>query len=167
MKTLDEVISDAQKWLGLAPGTLERNALSYLMMYRSDKAQYEIDREQWETAGAEARKAYEEARDKHIARLKELEIGTLNDPLTIEEIGELEKGTPLWVEEYAGARTDGKWMLYLGRVYSMREFIESTNKSQEIPCDAIRARNQNGTGYVFRRERQGKEWNAYRKERTS
>ena len=101
MKPLNEVIEDAERCLLPFPGDclncphyddavdpntcmtkIISDALDQLKMYRSDKAQYEIDREQWETAGAEARKAYEEARDKHIQALKELKekTGTATAP---------------------------------------------------------------------------------------
>ena len=82
MKTLDELITrfeTAKSYLPeVEPGMMLReddflDALMYLKMYRSDKAQYEIDCEQWETAGAEARKAYEEARDRHIEALNVLQ----------------------------------------------------------------------------------------------
>lgn len=97
MKTLDEVIEALERCkrdkcyecpyhekthVESCIGKRDIDAINYLKMYRSDKAQYEIDREQWETAGADARKAYEKARDKHIQALKELQekSGTATAP---------------------------------------------------------------------------------------
>ena len=101
MKSLDEVIDifekacdlerrceDCSGCLGQEEGcpndgaNAVPDALHYLKMYRSDKAQYENDRENWETVGTEARKAYEAARDKHIAALKKLQRSRLWIPVS-------------------------------------------------------------------------------------
>ena len=130
MKTLDEVIkfvAERQKHFetfgcfdchyngdDCVSGCVIEDALHYLKQYRSDKAQYEIEKEQWETAGAEARKAYEATRDKYIARLKALNIGTLNEPLSWNELKQLE-GKPVWVEVLNDTgdhcKWEGQWML--------------------------------------------------------
>lgn len=68
MRTLGEVIKDAERWHGLAPGSLERDALYYLRMYK-------------ELADdSEAFAAWRE-----------------NPPLTWEELRQME-GKPVWVE---------------------------------------------------------------------
>ena len=133
MKSLDEVINvfekacDLEKRCEDCSGCLSQDygcpndgsecvpdALYYLKMYRSDKAQYEIDRENWETTYKEAREHYEAARDKHLDALKKLDIGTLNEPLTWEEL-QLMVGKPVWVEERmiidGKERTAKEWAL--------------------------------------------------------
>lgn len=120
------------------------DALHYLKMYRSDKAQYEIDRKQWETAGKDAREAYEKARDKHIAKLKELDIGTLNNPLSWDELRTME-GKPVWVELFGSGF--GEWDLCHAQLDDRIWFTDG-----------------NGLIFDLSEETLGKTWQAYRKE---
>lgn len=79
MKSLEEVIHSLETesqyegggWMLVNEDTYN-DAIPYLKMYRSDKAQYEIDRENWNTTYKEAREHYEAARDKHIDAIREL-----------------------------------------------------------------------------------------------
>ena len=98
MKTLDEVIEIASDWTnGFDEMSIEKQMLYYLKMYRSDKAQYEADRKHWEDDLSQKLREFDEAKDKLIAKYKELEIGTLNEPLTWDELKTME-GKPVWVE---------------------------------------------------------------------
>ena len=94
MKTLDEVIAEMEV-MGFI-GTLA-DALYYLKEYRSDKIQYEADRKNWEDDLSQKLRFFDEARNKLIAKFKELEIGTLNEPLSWDELKQME-GKPVWVE---------------------------------------------------------------------
>ena len=93
MKTLDEIIETAPftgtEWTS--------EALYYLKEYRSEKKRYEIDRKYWEDELSEKVRAYEEAQQKLVEKFKELEIGTLNNPLSWNELKQL-VGKPVWVE---------------------------------------------------------------------
>lgn len=143
MKTLDETIAE------LEDEGLFADALTYLKLYRSDKAQYEIDREQWETAGKEAEKAWREARDKYIDKLKELDIGTLNDPLDWEELKQME-GKPVWVEY------DDHFPGRKGTKFKEWEVINC------IFDDRIVVKGD----WDYHKSEQGDVWQAYRKERS-
>ena len=97
-RTLDEVIDCAEKWTeNFDEGSLEKKMLFYLKMYRSDSRQWEADRKAYEDNRKQKLAECEAARDKYIARLKELEIGTLNNPLTWDELKTM-VGKPVWVE---------------------------------------------------------------------
>ena len=91
MKTLDEVITELEDE-GVFP-----DALHYLQTYRADKLEWEQTRQANEERYQEAVKNCERAENKFIARLKELNIGTLNDPLTWQELQKM-VGKPIWVE---------------------------------------------------------------------
>ena len=96
MLTLDEVIERLEGIFGYISDSTKNDVLLYLKLYRSDKAQWEIDREAYETAGRTAREAYEAARDKHLAAIKELN-DKHNPPLTWDELRTME-GKPVWIE---------------------------------------------------------------------
>ena len=89
MKTLDEVIDEAP----YTQTPWEADAFLYLKMYRSDKIQWEADRKLL----ADNQEQVAETRQKYIDKLVELEIGTMNDPLTWDEL-KLMKGKPVWIE---------------------------------------------------------------------
>ena len=93
MKTLDEIIETAP-YSGTA---WTREALYYLMEYRSDKLQYETDRKYWKTELSQKIQAYDDASKKLIEKFKELGIGMLNNPLSWDELKQME-GMPVWVE---------------------------------------------------------------------
>lgn len=116
MKTLDEVINifekacdlerrceDCSGCLGQEEGcpndgaNAVPDALHYLKEYRSDKLQYDADRREWYETWQEKLKKLEESRQRFIDKLKELDIGTLNEPLTWDELRTME-GKPVWYE---------------------------------------------------------------------
>ena len=116
MKTLDEVINIFEKGCDLdqrckdCSGCLAHDegcpndganaipdALYYLKMYRSDMQMYAENQKFWEDELAQKIKDFGDAKDRFIAKLKELDIGTLNEPLTWDELKQME-GKPVWVE---------------------------------------------------------------------
>lgn len=138
MKTLDEVITELEDE-GVFP-----DALHYLQTYRADKLEWEQTRQANEERYQEAVKNCERAENKFIARLKELDIGTLNDPLTWDELKTME-GTPVWVE-----RPEWKeWLL--------------VSEIDEDKCE-IYLRDKWGNGISVNGRNIGY-WRAYRKER--
>lgn len=107
MKTLDEVIEKIEK-MWVCPSSdeaaeycdfmeVKEDALHYLREYRSDKLQWEAEKKQYEDNLSTTLREFDEARDKLIAKYKELDIGTLNDPLDWDELRQME-GKPVWVE---------------------------------------------------------------------
>lgn len=167
MKTLDEVIkvfSEVNKEVGCGDcqfndaesddipcemtDCIFADTLHYLKEYRSDKLQYEADRKLWEAALFGKVKECEEARARYIAKLKELDIGTLNDPLTWDELKQM-KGKPVWVEaESLSVGVSPYWKdWYIIKSFSNDEFMYCND------------------GFEWAKEMQGRLWQAYRKER--
>lgn len=146
-RTLDEVIDCAEKWTeNFDEGSLEKQMLFYLKMYRSDSRQWEADRKAYEDNRKQKLAECEAARDKYIARLKELEIGTLNDPLTWDELLEM-RGKPVYVKTTTG-KLDGWYLLY--------SFItEDTAWLYDV----------RGKETFGEKKAYGTKWQAYRKER--
>ena len=161
MKTLNEVIkafSEANKEVGCGDCQFNdaesddipcemtdcffNDALLYLKMYRSDKLQWEAERKLW----TDKQEQVDEARQKYIDKLKELEIGTLNDPLTWDELKQME-GKPVWVELLKTSDWKG-WDVVSG-------FTDDDDFGEFM----VTVRDD-----YFKSEF-GKTWNAYRKER--
>lgn len=168
MKTLDEVIKafeicigyycsnaehDVCPYLGESDmGCMkepEKDALYYLKMYRSDQIQWEADRKLW----VDKQKQVDEARQKYIDKLKELEIGTLNDPLTWDELKGME-GKPVWIEllnygmwDDPSHRVDLEWWV-IGEVRKDDIILATYLDEMELCEDDL-----------------GVIWQAYRKER--
>ena len=136
MKTLDEVIYQLEN---CAYAPLTEEALHYLKMYRSDQIEWDANRKAWDLVEEDLISA----RMKHIARLKELDIGTLNEPLDWDELRTME-GKPVWVEcKYFHSQ----WAIITG-VYDCKiSFIGDRLLDSEL------------------KEDQGDVWKAYRKER--
>ena len=82
------------------------DALYYLRMYRSDMQMYANNQKLWEDELKQKIKDFGDAKDRYIKRLKELEIGTLNNPLTWDELKQME-GKPVWVEH----KHYSKWLI--------------------------------------------------------
>lgn len=168
MKTLDEVITafgcfDPNKEKldcrdcpytelhvignGIGPVCIEemaKDAVHYLKEYRSDKAQYEADRKQWEDDLSQTLREFDDARDKLIAKFKELDVGTLNPALSWDEMQKM-VGEPVWVIDPNGK---GKWYLVKMVLHDEAVFTDAWGSS--------------GIGYP---KDFGTKWNAYRKER--
>ena len=169
MKTLNEVIK-ALEWCiddshddcdgcpyetGEVTDCHEKNvdALHYLQTYRADKLEWEQTRQANEERYQEAVRNCERAENKFIARLKELNIGTLNDPLTWSELKTME-GKPVWVEGEHGCIWGQKaWSL-----------IRLDPENDDI---VICISTDGGVHYEFAigQEDYGTDWQAYRKER--
>ena len=135
MKTLDEVITEMEDE-GVFP-----DALQWLQTYRADKLEWEQTRQANEERYQEAVKNCERAENKFITRLKELNIGTLNDPLSWEELRTME-GKPIWVEQTFTHKKYTGWVI---------------NKGTDELALITDARS-------FDRATYGKTWQAYRKE---
>lgn len=142
MKTLDEVITELEDE-GLFP-----DALYYLQTYRADKLEWEQTRQANEERYQEAVKNCERAENKFIARLKELDIGTLNEPLTWEQLKQME-GKPVWVEDNIDDPED------LTKYWAIYRRIE---KAQETEYALL-------SDFYYDKAQYGKTWLAYRKER--
>jgi len=150
MKTLDEVLEAMTNEICLStkadcwevPVDLYGVIVHYLHEYRSDKLQWEVDRKLW----VNKQEQVGEARQKYIDKLKELEIGTLNDPLTWDELKQME-GKPVWVE----ALLYKKWAVigYVGENYIRFEGVNLYAPESRTYMGA-----EDG-------------WQAYRKERSS
>ena len=115
MKKLDEVIEILENvvkhdyvWFdeNTALMTIETltDTLQYLQMYRSDMQMYAENQKHWEDELAQKIKDFGDAKERYITRLKELDIGTLNEPLTWDELKAME-GKPIWIELLG----KGKW----------------------------------------------------------
>lgn len=115
MRTLDEVIEIFENvvkhdyvWFDekTALMTIETltDTLQYLRMYRSDMQMYAANQKHWEDELHQKIKDFGDAKDRYIARLKELDIGTLNEPLSWDELKAM-VGKPVWVELLG----KGKW----------------------------------------------------------
>lgn len=154
MKTLDEVIDKYEKCNYVQSCCndcsycneeccCDRDALHYLKMYRSDRLQWEADRKQWK----DIQEQVDEARQKFIDRLKELEIGTLNDPLTWDELKAM-KGKPVWVEWTVKDKWHhGDWNLVHAQLDDRIWFVDGNRDITNVPKGL-----------------QGISWQAYRKE---
>lgn len=149
MKTLDEVIALMEDERRCDVPMYKDDALYYLKEYRSDKALYEADRKNWEDDLSQKLRFFDEARNKLIAKYKELEIGTLNEPLTWKELQQME-GKPVWVEaESLSIGVSPYWKdWYIIKSFSDDDFMYCND------------------GYVWAKETQGRMWQAYRKERS-
>jgi len=161
MKTLDEVIESITTQSGLEIRNVRKperdrfwvdrdtynDALHYLKMYRSDQIQWEADRKLW----VDKQKQVDEARQKYIDKLKELEIGTLNDPLTWDELKQME-GKPVWVELTYPKGGYSHWGIIEGFPKAGYEFI------------TLRGFHQIDS-FSLMDEEMGTTWQAYRKER--
>ena len=143
MKTLDEVIEDMEQCKYLDSDCSQCPAIYYLKMYRSDKLQWEADRNLWQEKVEEL----EETRQKYINRLKELEIGTLNVPLTWDELKAM-KGKSVWVEWTVKDKWHhGDWNLVHAQFDDRIWFVDGNRDITNVPKGL-----------------QGISWQAYRKE---
>lgn len=167
MKTLDEVIEELNIWDAYGDEYPDvfydtqtiRDALYYLKMYRSDMQMYSENQKYWEDELKQKIKDFGDAKDRYIKRLKELEIGTLNDPLDWETLKTME-GKPVWVEEFfpvmedeTGATEDEgsyeKYWAIIDKVEKKKLYITWRNGNyQSLPLLLM-----------------GEQWQAYRKER--
>ena len=155
MKTLDEVIEIASDWTnGFDEMSIEKQMLHYLKMYRSDMQMYSENQKYWEDELKLKIKDFGDAKERYIKRLKELDIGTLNDPLSWSELQHME-GKPVWVE----------YNLHIGnkdfRDNSKRWCIVREFKPWH-DTEIIITEN----GFVLSKNEQIKCWQAYRKERS-
>ena len=144
MKTLAEVIDE------LEDEGLFADALHYLKMYRSDMRMYAENQKHWEDELKQKIKDFGDAKDRYVKRLKELDIGTLNNPLTWEELKQME-GKPVWVE----VSEAGFWGYVLETECAEREIMP---RIQILDCSIDRRMN-------LHKDEIGKTWQAYRKER--
>lgn len=154
MKTLDEVIerleddlhaTDADSQLIMLFDRDVADALYYLKMYRSDMQMYSENQKYWEDELKQKIKDFGDAKERYIKRLKELEIGTLNPPLTWDELKAME-GEPVWVESH---RFGNHWYLNRGiKDESCFYFVGHYGENVLLYSDDI-----------------GKLWQAYRKKR--
>lgn len=135
MKSLDEVIKANEccdhgepdsrcedcpyKGIGACCAKRESDALYYLKMYRSDMQMYSENQKYWEDELKLKIKDFGDAKERYIKRLKELDIGTLNEPLTWDELKQME-GKPVWVEQCNGD-TKG-WFLILRTNYGVMHY---------------------------------------------
>ena len=85
------------------------DALWYLKNYRSDMQMYAANQKHWEDELHQKIKDFGDAKERYIARLKELDIGTLNEPLTWDELKAME-GKPVWIKLLG----KGKWKKWKG-----------------------------------------------------
>ena len=155
MKTLDEVIEIASDWTnGFDEMSIEKQMLHYLKMYRSDQEQWGFFQKNYEDELKQKIKDFGDAKERYIKRLKELDIGTLNDPLSWSELQHME-GKPVWVE----------YNLHIGnkdfRDKSKRWCIVREFKPWH-DTEIIITEN----GFVLSKNEQIKCWQAYRKERS-
>ena len=150
MKTLDEVIEIASDWTnGFDEMSIEKQMLYYLKMFRSDMQMYSENQKYWEDELKLKIKDFGDAKERYIKRLKELDIGTLNDPLSWSELQHME-GKPVWVEFLNDeGEWNGEWCL-----------VESSNN---ILCEILRCQK---SWWGLRKITLGKTWQAYRKERS-
>ena len=157
MKTLDEAIEIFEKvvkhdyvWFdeNTALMTIETltDTLQYLQMYRSDMQMYAENQKHWEDELAQKIKDFGDAKERYITRLKELDIGTLNEPLTWDELKTME-GKPVWI---VPEEEKGYWFV-----------IEFFNNNPYYGGDRVIFTND----VVLNRCNLGKTWQAYRKEK--
>lgn len=147
MKTLEEVIN-IMEGVGLIDWGAD--ALYYLKMYRSDMQMYAENQKHWEDELMQKIKDFGDAKERFVKRLKELDIGTLNEPLTWEQLKTME-GKPVWIEWISGTwKGSHKWVL-IGKSADVMLAFASLDVAQAY------------TGYL-REMGLGKSWQAYRKE---
>ena len=138
---MDEVIfegknSDEEFWSNFV------DALHYLKEYRSDMLMYAANQKHWEDELKQKIKDFGDAKDRYIAKLKELDIGTLNNPLTWQELKQME-GKPVWYEHEFW-----KGWIILGKV------------EQGVTCEMIPDREErwyivkDGSAKAYRKERE-------------
>lgn len=141
MKTLDEVIVE------LEDEGVFADALYYLREYRAEKATLEITKENYQDAIANC----EKAENKFKTALKKLDIGTLNDPLTWDELKAM-KDKPVWVEE---ENQPSQWYL-----------IDEVETDEDDDPEFVSMTVFDCQGdYWFYKNNMGTKWQAYRKER--
>ena len=121
------------------------DALWYLKNYRSDMQMYAENQKYWEDELHQKIKDFGDAKERYIARLKELEIGTLNEPQTWDELKTME-GKPVWI---VPEEEKGYWFV-----------IEFFNNNPYYGGDRVIFTND----VVLNRCNLGKTWQAYRKE---
>ena len=160
MMTLDDVISKIElAWA--CPSSDEGSeycdlmevrddALHYLKMYRSDQEQWGFFQKNYEDELKQKIKDFGDAKERFVKRLKELDIGTLNDPLTWSELRQME-GKPVWIEADNGQEQFKHW------------FIIDEFTFTDIPGLQIMWCLNNS--FRFWEADIGKTWQAYRKER--
>lgn len=150
MKTLDEVIAE------LEDEGLFADALQWLKMYRSDMQIYAENQKHWEDELMRKIKDFGDAKERYIKRLKELNIGTLNEPLSWDELKQME-GKPVWYEvldpKALPALDQAGWGLVGRGTFTTWRGVESFS--------LIRI----GVTYALPTSGYGKTWQAYRKER--
>ena len=171
MRTLDEVIKAVEEDLECAnvsyPETFydydnHKDALYYLKEYRSDMQMYAANQKHWEDELQQKIKDFGDAKDRYIARLKELDIGTLNEPLTWDELRTME-GKPVWFEsenyyeEYQIGEKDCPIK------YDKEECWVIIDK---VMSGTVKFKRINGRILKGWRRVKGKAWEAYRKERS-
>ena len=125
MMTLDEVIKalevcqngtckDCPSAVMLSPNDYRcseehiDDALYYLKMYRSDMQMYAENQKHWEDELMQKIKDFGDAKERFVKRLKELDIGTLNEPLAWDELKSM-VGKPVWVEVLDDTGDHYKW----------------------------------------------------------
>lgn len=95
---------------------LRSDAVRYLYMYQG--ALRAVD------AVDKLRKECKAARDKHIAALKEMEIGLLNEPLSWDELFSLDMvGKPVW------SAAKRSWMLIIDSALDNRSWVDLVDSS--------------------------------------
>jgi len=153
MKTLNEVIKDLQEqiddemnceyssnWI-VSKYDIE-DALQYLKMYQSDQLTWEANQKAWDLVEEDL----VNARMKYIAKLKELDIGTLNDPLTWDELRSM-SGKAIWI-----TFPNGKGWFVIHQCFEP----EVVGEEAVMYCNDM---------FYFPKKYQGTKWQAYRKER--
>ena len=153
MRTLDEVIEIASDWTnGFDESSIEKQMLYYLKMYRSDQEQWGFFQKNYEDELMQKIKDFGDAKERYIKRLKELDIGTLNEPLTWDELRTME-GKPVWIDSVPLVR---RWVI-------IKKFhpIGGNNNLFDMEVE---------DGAHFLRKSMGRDagawWQAYRKERS-
>jgi len=153
MKTLDEVIDDLELLRVTTQSESEYkpviSALHYLKEYRSDQLEWKGTRKAFEELGQAKFAEYDKAKQKYIDRLKELDIGTQNKPLTWDELREME-GKPVWLE---GDNIKPHW-----------DIIARIEYDFDHDCTECEFYVLGGT-FTYCDKFYGETWQAYRKER--
>ena len=159
MKTIDEVIKEIEEFW-VCPSNDEadeycllydiyQDALQYLKMYRSDQLTWEANQKAWDLVEEDL----VNARMKYIAKLKELDIGTLNDPLTWDELRSM-PGKAVWITFAKTIRDemDRKGWFVIHQCFEP----EVVGEEAVMYCNDM---------FYFPKKYQGTKWQAYRKER--
>ena len=129
------------------------DALHYLKMYRSDQEQWGFFQKNYEDELKQKIKDFGDAKERFVKRLKELDVGILNDPLTWDELRTMER-KPVWMEynlhlSDKDARSRSRMWIIVQKIMPWRQDDELIYYS----------------GFVFSKEEIGKTWQAYRKEK--